>query len=193
MEQSREEIVAWVGGQVLPHEADVRAWLRRRVENEAEVEDLVQDAYCKISALTSVAHIASGRAYFFRIAQNLLADQRRRARIVRIEGVPEIDALDALDEEPSPERIVAGRRELERVRAIIAHLPERCRRIFELRRIHGLSQREAARRLGVTENVIESQSIRGLKLILEALASQQASPAQPSVRTNEREHERTRR
>jgi RNA polymerase sigma-70 factor (ECF subfamily) len=38
-----------------------------------------------------------------------------------------------------------------------------------MRRIQGLPQKEIARRLGVTENVVEMQAVRGLKLILKAL------------------------
>jgi hypothetical protein len=39
----RVEIVAWVGGQVLPHE-DVRACLRGRGVAPAQIDDVVQDA-----------------------------------------------------------------------------------------------------------------------------------------------------
>jgi len=174
LKQSRAEIVAFVGGQILPHEADVRAWLRRSGSAAADIDDVVQETYCRLSALDSIAHITSGRAYFFRTARNIAIEKIRRARIVRIDCVTEIDALNVVDEEPSPERVVASRRELGRVRRLIEELPERCRRIFTLRRIHGLSQRETARRLGVTENVVEMQSARGLRLILRALSEADA-------------------
>ena len=170
LKQSRAEIVAFVGGQILPHEADVRAWLRRTGSLPADIDDVIQETYCRLAALDSVSHIASGRAYFFRTARNIAIEKIRRARIVRIDCVTEIDALNVIDDEPSPERVVAGRRELGRVQQLIEELPERCRQIFTLRRIHGLSQKEIAARLGVTENVVETQSARGLRLILRALS-----------------------
>ncbi|EHN76805.1 RNA polymerase sigma-24 factor, partial [Streptomyces coelicoflavus ZG0656] len=55
-----------------------------------------------------------------------------------------------------------------------SRLPDRCRRIFEMRRILGLSQREIARQLGVSENVVENEAARGLKAILAALAAEEA-------------------
>lgn len=179
MKQSRAEIVAFVGSQILPHEADVRAWLRRTGGLAADVDDIIQETYCRLAALEAVTHIVSGRAYFFRTARNIAIERIRRARIVRIDCVTEIDALNVVDDEPSPERIVAGRRELLRVQRLIEGLPERCRQIFTLRRIQGLSQREVAARLGVTENVVETQSMRGLRLILRALTetSAQDQPA----------------
>jgi RNA polymerase sigma-70 factor (ECF subfamily) len=169
MKQTRAEIVAFVGGQILPHEADVRAWLRRSGSVPADIDDIVQETYCRLAAMDAVSHIANGRAYFFRTARNIAIEKIRRARIVRIDCVTEIDALNVVDDEPSPERIVAGRRELQRVQSLIEGLPERCRQIFTLRRIHGVSQREVAARLGVTENVVETQAMRGLRLILRAL------------------------
>lgn len=155
---------------MLPHEADVRAWLRGLSISDHQIDDVIQEAYCRIAGLASIAHIVSGRAYMFSTVRNVLLEQIRRSRIVRIDTMTEIDRLEADDEQPSPERIAGGRRELARVRAVIEGLPERCRQIFELRRVHGLSQRETARRLGVTENVVEAQTARGLKLVLKALA-----------------------
>lgn len=187
MTQSRREIVAWVGGQILPHEADVRAALRRAGNRPDEVDDIVQEAYCRLAALTSVEHILNGRAYFFQTARNIAIERIRHARVVRIDSVTEIDALNVLDSEPSPERVVASRRELSRVRDLIEGLPPRCRDIFKLRRVHGMPQREIARRLGVSENVVEMQVMRGLRLILRALSEGEGpEPPRPDVRGHER-------
>lgn len=191
MAQSRREIVAWVGAQVLPHEADVRGWLRRAGSRPDEVDDIVQEAYCRLAALPGVEHIANGRAYFFQAVRNIAIEKIRRARVVRIDSVTEIDALSVVDSEPTPERIVAGRRELKRVQDLIEGLPPRCRDIFKLRRIHGIPQREIARLLGVTENVVEMQAMRGLRLILRALSEGPEEP-QAGSRSHERKSERQR-
>lgn len=167
--EKRAAIMAWVGREILPHEADVRAWLRRTLDPE-DLEDVIQETYCQIAGLKDVGHIRSGRAYFFTAARSIVLMRLRRARIVSIESVTEIESLNIVGDDPSPERVAAGRRELERVRRLIEGLPERCRRIFELRKIEGLPQREVAERLGVTEHVVENDVIKGLKLILRAIA-----------------------
>ncbi len=173
-EEARRRIMAWVGREVLPHEADLRRWLRRIVP-EAEVEDVIQDAYCRIAGLERVDHIRNGRAYLFQAAKSIVIDRLRRARVVSIEAVTEIDALDVVHEEPSPERVAAGRRELARVRGLIDALPERCRRIFELRKVHGLPQREVARMMEVPETTVENDVVKGLRLILRAMAEGDAA------------------
>lgn len=170
MSDSRARIVAWVGREILPHEADVRAWLRRSLVSDGEVEDVVQEAYCRLLALQNTSHIASPRAYFFTAARAVVIDHLRRSRVVRIETATEIEALNVVLDEPSPERIATSRRELERVRRLIAALPDRCRRVIEMRKIEGLPQREVARQLGVTETIVENDVIKGQRLILKALA-----------------------
>jgi len=172
--EGRARIVAWLGREILPHEAAVRAWLRRSFAAAGDVDDILQETYCRLAALSTIDHIGEPRGYFFQAARSVALEQIRRARVVRIETVSEIEALDLALEEPSAERIVSGRRELERVRGLIAALPDRCRRIFELRKIEGVSQREIAQRLGVSENVVENEAVRGLRAILAAMTEQDA-------------------
>lgn len=185
-EQSRR-IVDWVAAEVLPHERFVRAKLRSAFADRAEIDDVIQEAYYRLSLLTDVAHITNPRAYLFQTARNVVLEQMRRAKIVRIETLTEIETANIMDEEPSPERITAGRRELARVLALIASLPDRCRTVLELRKIHGLSQREIAQRLGVSEHVVENDAARGLRQILKTLSDDQADePAKRSLKSDER-------
>jgi len=168
---SEQAQVRWLAQEILPHESDVRAWLKRSLVAGGDVDDVVQEAFCRLANLKDYERIDSPRAYFFQTARSIVLEQMRRARIVRIEAVTEIDALRIEWDEPSPERIAGGRKELERVMKIVATLPERSRRIFEMRRVFGMSQREIAASLGVSENVVENEASRGLKAVLAALAA----------------------
>lgn len=179
--KAEQERVRWLGYEILPHEQDVRAWLRRSLVTSNDVDDVIQESYCRLANLKAVEQIESPRAYFFQTARSVVLEQMRRARIVRIDAVTEIDALRIEWDEPSPERIAGGRKELERVMKIVATLPERSRRIFEMRRVMGLSQKEIARRLGVTENVVENEAARGLKAVLAGLAKADADLAHLST------------
>ncbi|KRA60094.1 RNA polymerase subunit sigma-24 [Caulobacter sp. Root655] len=193
MQDGRARIVAWLGREILPHEADVRAWLKRSLPTGGDVDDIIQETYCRLAGLASVDHIETPRAYFFQAARSIVLEQLRRARVVRIEAVTEIDALSIEWDEPSPERIAGGRRELAQVLRLIAALPDRCRRIFEMRKIEGLPQREIARRMGVSENVVENESVRGLRAILAALAEGEISEAASMKRPSQNDRTRKRR
>lgn len=192
MEQNRRKIVGWVGTHVMPHEGGVRAWLRRSLISQADIDDLIQEAYCRMAALDTVDHIDRPDGYFFQIVRNLLGEQVRRARIVRIEAVTEIDSLSIYSDEPSPERITAAKRELAKVQRLIERLPERCRRIFELRKIHGVPQREIARMLGVSESTVENDGAKGLRLIMRALREEAARIDTHSKENDDRPRNRRR-
>ena len=193
MSEGRGRVVAWLGREILPHEAAVRSWLRRSFAAAGDVDDVIQETYCRLAALSNIDHIAEPRAYFFQAARSVALEQIRRARVVRIETVSEIEALDLALEDPSAERIVSGRRELERVRGLIAALPDRCRRIFEMRKIEGVPQREIARRLGVTEHVVENEAVRGLRAILAAMTEQDAPAGAKGLREKTDDRSRKRR
>ncbi len=169
MTQSRKDIIAWVGSHVLPHEAAVRAWLMRWTSCEQDIDDVIQEAYCRLAAMDDVSHIANGRAYLFQTTRNIVLEQARRSKIVRIDNVMDMGALSIVDETPPMDRVVSGVRELQRVEQLIEGLPLKCRRVFILRRIHGVSQREIARMFGISQNAVEKQATRGLKLIMNAL------------------------
>ncbi|HKD23734.1 MAG TPA: sigma-70 family RNA polymerase sigma factor [Rhizomicrobium sp.] len=158
-----------MASRVMPYEPAVRRWLQRSRVSESEIDDLVQQAYCRLAELESVEGIHAPEAYFFEVVRRLFLASLRRARIVRFETVAEMDALNLYTDEPSPERVVAARRELDEVMRLIARLPARCRRIFELRKIQGLSQREIAARLGIAETTVENEVAKGLRLISRAL------------------------
>ncbi len=168
-EGNRLKIMAWVAREVIVHEAPLRAWLRRTM-TAADVEDIVQESYCRISGLTDVSHIRSGRAYLFTTARMLALEKIRRSRVVHIDTAVELENLDPADDGPSPERIVSARQELRRVKRLIDALPDRCRDVFRMRKIEGLSQRQVATALGLSEHTVENDVAKGLRLILKAIA-----------------------
>ncbi|MFA4940434.1 RNA polymerase sigma factor [Brevundimonas sp.] len=155
----------------MPHEPAVRAWLRQRGRTPEDIDDLIQEAYAKLSSLTALEAVARPGGYFFQIVRNLLIDHIRRSKVVRIDAVGEIGDLPGHADDLNPERITSDRNELAQVLALIETLPPRCREIFKMRKIEGLSQREIAQRLNVTESVVENDAVKGLALLVRAMAT----------------------
>jgi RNA polymerase sigma factor (sigma-70 family) len=162
----------WLAANILPHEPELRGWLRRRLRafNENDADDLVQEAFSRIW-VAEFGSIRNGRAYLFATVRHLLAEYARRSRIVPIELLGEIDSLNLISDEPGPERRVSARQELERLQAIVALLPLQCRRVFELLKFEGLSHRDVAQRMGLSEKTVENHLTRALARIGAALAT----------------------
>jgi RNA polymerase sigma factor (sigma-70 family) len=163
--QSRRAV--WVAKNVIPHEPYVRLWLRGARASQEEIDELIQESYCRFAMLDAVEHIERPDIYFFSIVRHQLGRLRKRAKIVPIDSVSDIAEL-VHDDAPSPEREVAGQLAFERLKALLEDLPERCRRIIEMRKFDGLSQREIAAALGVTESIVENNIQVGLQQLREA-------------------------
>ena len=174
MTNRRDIVAAWVAKEILPHESSIRRWLTYRWDNAIDVEDVLQEAYCRIAGLTSVEHIGSGKAYFRKIAHNVANDIVRHAKVANLRSVTEIAWQDVFDDEPLADRAVEARQELERAHAILSKLSWTARRVIELRRFEGLSQRETAQQLGVSESVVENHIVRGIRSVLKVMADQDA-------------------
>jgi RNA polymerase sigma-70 factor (ECF subfamily) len=52
----------------------------------------------------------------------------------------------------------------------IQSLPKRCRQVFTLRIAYGLSQKQIAEKLGITENTVEKQMGKGIRRCTEFFA-----------------------
>lgn len=163
------ETVAWVSSHILPFEAELRLKVRRFCRSAEEVDDLVQDVYFRLLKLTRTDHISDPRGYLFQMARNIIIDQARRDRIVRFEAIQDLEEL-AADGGPTPEAATMARAELKWVLGVIANLPERCRQVFRLRKIYGFSQAETARDLNISENIVEKETMNGMRLIADMVA-----------------------
>ncbi|MBB5712536.1 RNA polymerase sigma factor [Sphingomonas xinjiangensis] len=175
MTNPRAALAEWVGREILPHEHDLRTWLQRRLITPADVEDIVQECYCRLAQLTEVSHITQPRAYLFTMARNLVHQQRRSAAVVRLEAYSAVLEEQLESSAPGPERIAAGRQEVVRLQAALATLSERARRIFVMRKIDGMSQRQIASTLGVSEAVVENDASRSLRTVLKVMNATDAN------------------
>ncbi|RZM11113.1 MAG: sigma-70 family RNA polymerase sigma factor, partial [Sphingomonas sp.] len=88
----------------------MRGWLRRAFPG-CDVDDVVQETYCRIAAIADLERIEDPRRYLFQTARNVVLAELRRARVVRIEAAgsaADMEAALAADE-LSPDRVVGGR------------------------------------------------------------------------------------
>jgi RNA polymerase sigma-70 factor (ECF subfamily) len=158
----------------------LRAWLSRRRLGGMDVDDIIQETYSRLMTAESVQHVHDARSYAFQVAGSVVIDHLRRMKVVSIASVPDLDILDVVSEEPSPERQVIDRDELHRLAGMIARLPGRVREVFTLRRVYGLSQREVAQKMGIAESTVEKHMARGFLLMLEEFKDGGKPAAYPS-------------
>jgi len=160
-ELDRGDSSRWFAEEVQPHEAQLRAFLRRSVACFADVDDLVQECFIRILRAKRSGPIRSGRAFLFTVARNAVNDLYRRRAVANPVSITETTALPVLDDGPDVADLVSRRQELALLAEAIRKLPERCRQVFLLRKIQELPQKEIAARLGITENTVETLVAKG--------------------------------
>lgn len=163
------ERAAWLAEHILPCEPALRDWLRRRLSLRQDVDDVIQETYAILAGMADVSHILQPRAYVYSVAHSVVLQQLRRAQVVSIEAVAEIDRVAIVGDEVSPERMASSRQELARIGALIDSLPEKCRQAFVLRRVEGYSQREIAERMQISENTVEKHICKGIRVLMDSM------------------------
>jgi RNA polymerase sigma-70 factor (ECF subfamily) len=64
-----------------------------------------------------------------------------------------------------------GRQDIQYLEQAFSDLPPKCREVVELRKIAGLSQRDVAAQLGITEGTVEKQIAKGIRFLAAALGA----------------------
>lgn len=163
------ELKRWFVEEVLPLEASLTGYLRRNWRVEADIVDLRQDVYAAAlaGAQAQLPHHTAG--YVFTIARNLLINHTKRARVVSFEQMADIESAVPTSDLIATERHLEALDSLRRAGEGMAALPPRCREVVRLRKIEGLSTREAAERMGVGIDTIERQLVLGLRAMADAM------------------------
>lgn len=158
----------------------LRIYLRRRMRDEHEVEDVVQEAIARLYACAPDAAVVSPLGYLFRIVRNLLIDRSRRwsplTTAVPIEDEPGISV------EPQQEY---GRHHEDLRQAYeraLTELSPRCREVFHLRRHQELGTPEIATRLSISPRMVQKYMVRAMTHLHDRLGPFLRGVSEPDAR-----------
>jgi RNA polymerase sigma factor (sigma-70 family) len=166
--------------EALESEGVLRAYLFRFVRNPADVDELLQETYARLlTAAPTDGEVRSVRALALTIARNIALDWLRHRSVVPIQLMSELATLDVLDERAQVDEIVNSHQELKLLSQVLAELPKRIRRAFTLRRIYGLSQREIAQQMGISEKTVEQLLVRAVRRCANALYAREVAADHP--------------
>jgi RNA polymerase sigma-70 factor (ECF subfamily) len=138
--------------------------LRSRAVAEEIVQDVMLELWRRRQALPVEESL---RAYLFRATRNRALNHLRHRRVERL-GEPHA-AGAAVDPPRAPAALVEEEIDAA-LREAVADLPDRCREVFELSRVHGLRYAEIAGALGISVKTVEAQMGKALRLLRERLA-----------------------
>ena len=145
------------------HRIEFFNFLVRRLRNEADAQDVLQEAYLKICRITDVKEIVKPKAYLFRILSNLAYDRMKQNTTHKLRYVSEIAECEEMpDATADVEKIVYYRNELRSLQKALNQLSYKCRMSFVLHRAAKCTYSEVGNKLGISESMAKKYVYKAL-------------------------------
>jgi RNA polymerase sigma factor (sigma-70 family) len=152
---------------VQQEQSRLRAFIRKRLSDEGEVEDILQAVFYElVEAYRLLKPVEQVGAWLYRVARNRIIDFFRKKKPETfangpVGGVNDEDALLLEDLLPSPaagpEAAYARRVLLEELAAALEELPQEQREVFIAHELDGRSFKELAEESGLNVNTLLSR------------------------------------
>ncbi|MEJ0028349.1 MAG: sigma-70 family RNA polymerase sigma factor [Rhizomicrobium sp.] len=152
-------------------EPDSGFWVRalkqvvRRTHGNPDAEDLLHAAYLRLEAYRAQQPVTQPIGFLVRTAVNLSIDEHRRASRNVEDG--ETHILTVVDDGPLADEVIAARERLRRVKQGLEKMPARRREIFLMHRIGGLTYRQIAVQVGLSQSMIEKEMAKAILFLTE--------------------------
>jgi RNA polymerase sigma factor (sigma-70 family) len=156
---------------VLPHLDAAFNYARWLTRNDADAQDVVQDASVRALRFFSSLRGDDARAWLLTIVRNTWYS--RFSRHVRFEQPAVFDEMtdNRSDEGLDPEALMIQQQAVDRVRRAIEELPVDFREVIVLRELEGLSYKDIAAIVGIPIGTVMSRLARGRGRLLTILES----------------------
>jgi len=153
---------------VLPHLDAAFNYARWLTRNDADAEDVVQDACVRAIRFLGSMRADNPRAWLFAIVRNTWYSRSRHTSMAKT-TTAETASHEVADESLDPEALLLQQHAVARVRQALEQLPIDFREVIVLREIEGMSYKEIAAVVRVPIGTVMSRLARARDRLLAAL------------------------
>jgi RNA polymerase sigma factor (sigma-70 family) len=159
----------------IAHRAQLRGLAYRIVGKPELADEITQEAFLKLAEGASIRDVEKPFCYCCQVVRNLALDHCRRQAVESTYRVYTDDGeLPQVAGGAAPDQGLDERRILRAIDKILSGLPARTRKVFELYRLSGLTQREIGKEIGCSATLVNfmlkdaANAIAGCRGLLEA-------------------------
>ena len=145
------------------HRSALKHFIARYLNNHHDIEDVAQESFLRAYRAGMEVEVRDPKSYLFRIAKNVAISQLRLKSRQITDYIEDKSSSDFLSEEHTLEDDVIARQRLGIHCEAVASLPPQCRRVYIMRKVHGMSHKEIARRLNIAQKTVEKHLTKGVK------------------------------
>ncbi len=142
----------------------LKKFLRGFLNREQDIEDVVQETYLKAFTTEKDREIEQPKAFLFSIAKNLALNELSRKSRQMTGYIEECQTEVNLGETATIEHEIEAEQSLGKYCQAVATLPEKSRKVYLLRKVHGLKHKEIAEHLGISLSSVEKHLKLGLEV-----------------------------
>ncbi len=143
-------------------------FLRSRLSNVHDAEDLAQEVYMRLLRVKDPTHIRNRRAYVLQVAANVAYEYRLLARNSRPHSS---DAVDAMHGSSDPARETLVGQQMEVLYAALNTVSPKCRAVVLMHRRDRYTYVEIAERMGISVSMVKKHLVKGLAVCQKRLMS----------------------
>jgi len=170
-----------VSSAFLENDTFIKRFLARFFSNQQDIEDVAQEAYLRAYVAEQQKDIEQPKAYLFRIAKNLALTKLTRKSKKITDYLEECGSSVVIEYGAAADSEVEALESLGLYCEAVAALPEKCRQVFLLRKVHGLAHKEIAERMSLSVSSVEKYLLRGILECKAFVDEQEGRVQNPSV------------
>lgn len=137
-------------------------FLRRRLPSDEDAQDATQESLTRLLRYSDSEPADAWKPLLYRIASNIACDQARMRQSHCTEDHISLDDEEIVSEEPTPEQLLTQQQEMAILQRAILALPERCRQVYLLHRMHNMTYVQIAAHYGLSQKTVEKHVSKAL-------------------------------
>ena len=151
-----------VSAAYLENDTFLKRFLARFFSDRQDIEDVAQEAYLRAFVAEQQKDIEQPKAFLFRIARNLALTELTRKSKKITDYLEECGASVVIECGAAADSEVEAQESFGLYCEAVAAMPEKCRQVFLLRKVHGLAHKEIAERMSLSVSSVEKYLLRGI-------------------------------
>lgn len=144
-----------------------------------EIEDVVQEAFVKVMEAQTQREVKHLQSYMFQTVKNLSLNKLGSSYHRLTDNAGDLFDDAFLVESRTLEDQFESRQKFELFCRAVRQLPVKCQRVYILRRVYGLSQKETAEKLGISVKTVEAHLTKAIVRCTDYMAEQEAMELNP--------------
>ena len=152
-------------------ERSLKRFLHNFSRKPEDIDELAQEAFLRTFDIERTQEIKSPKAYLFRVARNIALRELTKKSHQLTDYLEEAVDESLLAHAENLEEELIAQQKLKLYCDAIADLPEQCRRVFLLRKVHALSHKEIATQLGISKSTVEKHISKGVDRFTDYMAN----------------------